>query len=141
MLIRLTRACRWWAASVLVVLYVLCMFAPAAALAASGGQRSGSGHHGIKKPADAQVSIHVHADEASHAHKHVDEASHQHSNAATGEPGDQSSNCCGLMCTPALPASFAEAACDQPPSSAVALWSELSFIGSGPGLLYRPPIS
>jgi hypothetical protein len=87
----------------------------------------------------AHANGHGHADESQHMHGN--EPSHQHSDATPKDRGDQSSSCCGLMCTPALPASFVDSVCDLPSSTAVALWLELRFIGSGPGLLYRPPIS
>ena len=144
MLIRLTRAARLRAASTLAALYVLCVLAPAAAFAFGDGSRAAhcltDDNHGLQ-------SVHVH--EHGTTHVHGDGTSHQHSKAPDGKSSDENrsdgkssgSQCCGLVCLSALPASVSDVVTPILPAMMANSAIQEDIAGKPPERLYRPPIS
>ena len=136
MLVGLTKVLRRRAASFLVVLYALCVVAPAAALALAN---PGASAHCLTE--DHHVSAHVQSHKQTAEHVHADGTPHQHSPAQDQEGGATGSTCCGLMCLPALPAAFVDVIEEPLPTSNLVLAIQSRLPSSGPKLLYRPPIA
>ena len=135
MLVKLTKVLRRRAASLLVVLYALCVVAPAGALALGDAGRAA---HCLTE--DHHASQHTHAHKQTAEHLHADGTSHQHSHTQDQDSGGANSSCCGLMCLPALPAAFGDVIDEPLPTSNLVLAVQLTLPSSGPKLLYRPPI-
>jgi hypothetical protein len=142
MLIGLTKAMRVPAASVLALVYLLCVLAPAAAFAFGDGKRAA---HCLTDDNHGLTSVHVHEHDGkvhSHAdgtvHVHEDGSSHEHSQA----PGKSSdAQCCGLICLSALPADGLEVVAPILPTMIVVCANQADLAGKPPDRLYRPPIS
>jgi hypothetical protein len=145
MMVRLTKVFRRRAATMLAALYALCVFAPAMAFAVGGSALVADG---LASPAHGVVQPHSHdADSArlhdhgnGFVHYHGSDGSHQHPEGGDGEPAKATSNCCGVMCVPALAAALPEAFDAPLPSAAVILAAGSVVAASGPKLPYRPPI-
>jgi hypothetical protein len=137
MLTRLTRAYRLRAASVLVLLYGLCVLAPAAAFAFGDGSRAAhcvtDDHHGL-------AAAHVH-EGAAKRHVHQDGTTHEHAKAQDDNDKGQATNCCGLACLSALPVASADLVGAPLTRTALLSVRHDRLAGRGPNLLYRPPIS
>jgi hypothetical protein len=127
MLVWLTKRLRRWAATLLVVLYVICLLAPTAAFALAGGPREAhcltQSNHGLAK-----------------AHVHYDGARHEHPQKSDDEK-DQLKNCCGLFCLTALTPSIDLAIGQSPVGSTVVATLEDAVARAAPDRLDRPPIS
>jgi hypothetical protein len=146
MLIRLTRAARFRVASVLALLYTLCVLAPAAAFAFDDGSRAAhcltDDNRGLRP-----VHVHEHNGHENDGHKHdggrvhvhEDGTSHDHSKAPGGKSSD--GQCCGLACLSALPAAISEVEAPALPAMVAVSADEESIAGNPPDRLYRPPIS
>lgn len=136
MLIQLTRALKWRAAGLLVVLYALCVLAPAAAFAFGDSARAAhcliDDHHGLAKVA-------LQHDHVSKVHAHPDAGSHDHADAQHDDAN--SSNCCGLVCLSALPAASTDLISDRVSRKTLTSLLQEGVTGLGADLLYRPPIS
>ena len=106
MLSRLTKANRLRAAIVLALFYALCSVAPAAAFVFGDGSQvahcltgdDDHAQHAAKSREHSAANTHVHADGTSHVHAKPD------AGKSGGHGKTSDSNCCGLMCVPALPA-------------------------------------
>ena len=146
MLIRLTRAARFRVASVLALLYTLCVLAPAAAFALGDGSRAAhcltDDDHGLRP-----AHVHEHNGQENDGHKHdggrvhvhEDGTSHDHSKAPGGKSSD--GQCCGLACLTALPAAISEVEAPALPAMVAVSADQESIAGNPPDRLYRPPIS
>jgi hypothetical protein len=136
MLIRLTKARRLRTASILAVLYMLCVLAPAAAFAFGDGSRAAlcltDDSHGLQ-------SVHVHERDGGKAHVHADGTSHEHSKASDGKSAK--GQCCGLVCLSALPASVSEIQTPALPVMIAVSATHEHAAGTAPDRLYRPPIA
>jgi hypothetical protein len=136
MLIRLTKAMRSRVASMLALLYMLCVLAPVAAFAFGDGSRAAhcltDDNHGLR-------SAHVHKHEGGTVHVHEDGTSHEHSKAPDGKNSD--GQCCGLVCLSALPASISQVETPVLPALVAVSANQEDVAGKTPDRLYRPPIS
>jgi hypothetical protein len=137
MLSALTRKSRFKAAAALALLYALCVLAPSAVLAFSGGEASA---HCFDEP-HGHTAAHQHAQ----IHKHADGSVHVHdeSGAADHKPDDkaQAGQCCGLFCVTAL-ASHHVPELVKPITGKVLLAAAHTGLTSrGPDRINRPPIS
>lgn len=127
----LTRGMRHWAAAALVVLYALCVLAPAAAFAFGDGTKAA---HCLTDENHGLGTSHAH----SKTQTHHDGAAHQHSDDAD-EQQTTPSQCCGLFCLSALAPSI-DLPLAQP--ELLALLPSLNgngILGHGPDRLDRPP--
>lgn len=119
----LTRKWRWRAASLLVVLYALCLTAPTAVLAFSNASEPApcltDDHHGLG-------TIHVHQDGSSHRHQN------------NGDHG-QAGKCCGLFCLSAIAPDVGFIAGPQPLVAAIASRFATAMTGRGSDRIDRPP--
>ena len=146
MLIRLTKAMRWRAASTLALAYLLCMLAPAAAFAFGDGSRAAhcltDNNHGLQSVHVHEHTVHEH-DGHDHGggkpHVHEDGTSHDHSKAPDGK--SSGGQCCGLACLSALPASISEIETPALPAMLAASANQRDVAGKAPDRLYRPPIA
>ena len=125
----LTIGIRHWAATALVVLYALCVLAPAAAFAFGDGTKAAhclsEENHGLGH---------------SKAHVHHDGTVDQHSDDGD-EQKTTSGQCCGLFCLSAL-APTTDLPLAQPEFLAlVPSLNANGILGHGPDRLYRPPDS
>jgi hypothetical protein len=125
MLIRLTRALRSRVASMLALLYLLCVLAPVAAFAFGDGSRAAhcltDDNHGLQ-------SAHVHMHDGGKVHVHEDGTSHD-------------GQCCGLVCLSALPASISQVETPVLPALVAVSANQEDVAGKIPDRLYRPPIA
>jgi hypothetical protein len=145
MMVRLTKVFRRRAATMLAALYALCVFAPAMAFAIGGSALAADGltgpSHGVVQPHSHDAdSARLHNHGHGFVHYHGSDSAHQHPEGGDGEPAKAKSNCCGVMCVPALPAALLEAFDEPLPSAAVIMAAESLVPASGPKLPYRPPI-
>ena len=135
MFIRVTKAMRSRVASMLALLYLLCVLAPVAAFAFGDGSRAAhcltDDNHGLR-------SVHVHVHDGK-AHVHEDGTSHEHSKAPDGKSSD--GQCCGLVCLSALPASISQVEPPVLPALVAVSANQEDVAGKPPDRLYRPPIS
>jgi len=138
MFIRLTRAMRWRAASILAVLYALCVLATAAAFAFGDGSRAA---HCLSDDNHGLQSVHVHAHAGGKAHVHKDGASHEHTKAPESQGKSSDSQCCGLVCLSALPAGTLQVPTPALPALIAVSAQQADVAGKAPERLYRPPIS
>ena len=130
MLVWLTKGMRRKAATLLVVLYTLCLLAPSAAFALADGPRQAhcltQANHGLAK-------AHTHHDGTQHEHAQIPQKS--------DDEKDQLKNCCGLFCLIALTPAIDLAIGQSPVGSAVVAALEAAVARGAPGRLDRPPIS
>jgi hypothetical protein len=133
MLAQLSKGLRLKVAGVLVVLYALCLLAPAAAFAFG----------------DAAKAAHCLTDEshglgASHAYAkqqvHHDGTAHQHPGDGDG-PQAASGQCCGLFCLSALAPSIGLPLAQLDRPALVPALNADGILGHGPDRLDRPPDS
>ena len=146
MLIRLTKAMKWWAASTLALAYLLCVLAPAAAFAFGDGSRAAhcltDDNHGLRSAHahehnNHEHNGHEHGDRTAHVHE--DGTSHEHSKAPNSKSSD--AQCCGLMCLSALPTNVLEVNTPVLPATIATSANQEDVAGNPPDRLYRPPIS
>lgn len=141
MLIRLTRAMRWWAASTVAVLYTLCVLASPAAFAFGDSSRAANcltdNNHGLPSVYVHEHGTHEH--DAGTAHVHADGTSHEHPTIPEGKRSD--GQCCGLVCLSALPVSISEVRTPALPALVAVSVNQGDVAGKAPDRLYRPPIS
>lgn len=125
MLARLTRTWRWRTASLLVVVYALCLAAPTAVLAFSGAPAAAhcltDDHHGLAA-----------------AHGHDDGAPHQHHDNGDDDPPGK---CCGLFCLSALSPDTVFIVSPQVHWAAVIVPRPEASSGRGTDRIDRPPRS
>jgi hypothetical protein len=139
MLISLTSGLRYWAATVLVAAYALCLAAPIAAAAFSEGAAHclTSNSHGLAA---------VHADAGGTVHQHFQADKHRQSQAQQhSQDGDEqqtaAGQCCGFACLSAV-ARAIDVTFAQPLSPAeIAVPIDYGLRGGVPDRLYRPPAS
>jgi len=123
----LTRKWRWRAASILVVLYAVCLAVPTAVLAFSHASGPApcltDDHHGLG-------TFHVHQDGSSHHHQDNGEDNR-------GQPG----KCCGLFCLSAIAPDVGFIAGPQPLVAAIESRFAMAMTGRGSDRIDRPPRS
>ena len=129
---QLSRGFRLRAASVLVVVYALCILAPAAAFA------FGDGTNAAHCLTEENHGLGLHAD--SKAHVHHDGTAHQHSDDGDGQQST-SGKCCGLFCLSTLVPSAEQPLAPLDPMAPVPSLNAIGLIATGPDSLYRPPDS
>ena len=138
MLSALTKTFRAKAATVLAVLYALCILAPSVAFAFSDNPAVAhcltEGHVG---PHDHGGKVHVHADGTAHEH-HDDGAAPQ----PAGDDGKTPvATCCGLFSVVAIPdESDVNLGLYSPASVVIPVPAE-ALSGRGPERINRPPIA
>lgn len=141
MLSRLTKTKRWKAAALLALFYALCTLTPSAAFAFGDGTLAahcltGNDDHALQAKHShdhSSANVHTHADGMSHVHATQPEpAKSEHDKTSDGK-------CCGLMCVPALAASFAPGNLPDLPRVAAVATVERTATGQPPARLYRPP--
>jgi hypothetical protein len=138
-------------ASVLALLYTLCVLAPAAAFALGDGSRAAhcltDDNHSLRPTLVHEHNGHkhdghdnaLHEHDGGNAHVHHDGTSHEHSKAPGGKSSD--GQCCGLACLTALPAAISEVEAPALPAMVAVSADQESIAGNPPDRLYRPPIS
>jgi hypothetical protein len=123
----LTKRLRRRAATLLVVLYAVCLLAPSAAFALADGPRQAhcltQADHGLAK-----------------AHFDHDSAKHEHPQKSDDEQG-QLKNCCGLFCLTALTPLLDLTIGQSLVGSTLVATLEDAVARSEPRRLDRPPIS
>jgi hypothetical protein len=151
MLIRLTKAMRWRAASAVALLYMLCVLAPAAAFAFGDGSRAAHclthENHGLQRAHVHEHKGHGHNGHGHDGHEHAggtahvhdDGTIHDHSQAPDGK--SSSGQCCGLVCLSALPAGVSDIETPALPAMTAVSANQEDLAGKPPDRLYRPPIS
>lgn len=132
-LTQFSRGFRLRAASVLVVLYALCVLTPAAALALGDAAKAAhcltDENHGLG-PSHANSKPHVHDDGNASQHSHDGD-----------EQQSTSGQCCGLFCLSALaPSTDLPLAQPELPALVPSLNAN-GLLGHGPDRLDRPPDS
>jgi len=138
-LMQLRRGFRLRAASALVVLYAVCLLAPAAAFAFGDGTKAAhcltDNNHGL-------VASHAHdassAPGHEHKHEHHDAATHQHSGDGDRQQ-TKTDDCCGLFCLSALAPSIDLSFAQSDVLASIPAVNANSILGRGPDRLYRPP--
>ncbi|WP_370988035.1 hypothetical protein [Bradyrhizobium sp. DN5] len=148
MLLRLTRSMRIRVGRLVVLAYLFCVLAPAAALAWGSGPAPcladeapladlAPAHHQMHASHQHGAPSHDHA--GAHAHHQTAAqdapAPHHHDGKGTAGP------CCGMMCVSALPADLPSVAKPLQPISACAPEIVASLHSATPPLHYRPPIA
>jgi hypothetical protein len=158
MLVRLTRAKRLWAVRFAVLVYALCILAPTLSFALPGSQAvspcltdashvPGMVHVHAQAPAahlHANGTMHDHAAVHSHAGPSHDTAAIKAAMSPEQSPAKghtSGTECCGLMCLTALPATLVEIVTPCVPTAAQAIEIYREVADNGPSLLYRPPIA
>ena len=164
MLVRLTRAKRLKAGRFLALIYLLCLVAPTASFAFSkvvphcltmaGLGISSTQMHGSMQMHSGAGTEHVHGDSAIHNHSSthsvtksggdnvMSEVVVKETSAPAKAPHKSSdSQCCGLMCLTAMPATLVDIV--TPPALTVTCVSESlrDVADNAPVRHYRPPIS
>lgn len=123
----LTKRLRRRAATLLVVLYAICVLAPSAAFALADAPRQAhcltQANHGLAK-------THVYHDGARHEHPQKSD-----------DDKSQLTNCCGLFCLTALTPAIDLAIGQSPIGSTLVATLEDAIAHAAPGCLDRPPIS
>ena len=136
-LMQLRRGFRLRAASALVVLYALCLLAPAVAFAFGDGTKAAhcltDNNHGL-------VASHAYDASSAHGHEHghQDAAAHQHSSDGDRQQ-TKSGDCCGLFCLSALAPSADLSFAQSDVLASIPAVNANSILGRGPDRLYRPP--
>lgn len=156
MLVCLSRAKRFRAGRLLALIYMLCVLAPDISFAFSDGTRDApcltDEDHvvGFMHVHEAvPVVQHVHGD--GHRHEHIGTLPADHADVKSaaaetsspfgGEHKTRRSQCCGMVCVSALPATFVEFVQPSAPTSRCAAEAFRSVADSAPPTHYRPPIS
>ena len=129
MLVRLTKGLRRRAATLLVVLYAVCVLAPSAAFAFADAPRQA---HCLTQADHGLAKAHVHHDGIEHEHVQNPQKS--------DDEKDQHKNCCGLFCLTALAPAIDLAIGQSPVGSEVVAALEAAVARGAPGRLDRPPI-
>ena len=128
----LTSGMRRRAATALVVLYALCVLAPAAAFALGDAAKAA---HCLTDDNHGLGSSHAH----DKGHAHEDGTAHKHSDE--GDEQTASGQCCGLFCLSAL-APSTDLPFAQPELLALVSYLNTNgLLGHGPNRLDRPPDS
>lgn len=161
MLVRLTRVQRLKAGWCAALVYLLCVLAPAVAVAMPGahpeapcltgeGHMSRNVHPGEHGPAHAGDHSH-HTDDSHAGHDHSSHDHGSHENAAKTATADDgcdraagkhaSGVCCGLMCLSALPATLSDFAAPTLPTVLRLVEGSRGISDNTPAQLYRPPRS
>lgn len=144
MMSRLTRSMRARVGRLIALAYLLCIVAPAAALA--WGQAPAPCLADAVVPADlVAIQQHMHDGGARHDHGAMLGQHHagapgmpdEHHHDGKGTPGP----CCAMMCVTALPAELPHLAMPVQPTSACAHEIAVVMHAEAPALLYRPPIA
>lgn len=138
MLARLPNSIRIRAGRLLALVYLLCVLAPATALAlgdlAPCLQAEASA---VQTDTNSVASLHIH-DAGSHDHggRHVNDghAHHHHGKTSSGP-------CCAMLCLSAVPAELPSIVKPSQPVSVLVSVSFRPLRGEAPPLLYRPPIA
>jgi len=125
MLGRLTSQWRWRAATVLVVLYALCLAAPTAVMALSDGSAPA---HCLTDDQHGTGPVHVHQDGSSHHHSNTDDHG-------------QAGKCCGLFCLSAIAPDVGFITGPQLLVAAIASRFAMAMTGRGSDRIDRPPRS
>lgn len=131
-LTQFSRGFRLKAASVLVVLYALCVFAPAAAFAFGDAAKTA---HCLTDENHGLGTSHVHSQAHGHdgiLHQHADDGDEQQTTAG---------KCCGLFCLSALAPSAELPLAPLNFPTLVPSVSGSGILGNEPDRLYRPPDS
>lgn len=139
MFVRLKRPMRRKAGWFAALLYLLCVFAPGAALAL------GSAASCLPAEVQATAIAHMHGDvHASHhadaGHAMAEHAGHnhtQHQHDGKNSPGP----CCAMLCLSAIPAEPPAVGTPARPISVRVSENFQRLPGKAPPLLYRPPIA
>jgi len=136
-LMQLRRGFRLRAASALVVLYALCLLAPAAAFAFGDGTKAAhcltDNNHGL-------VASHSHDASSAHGHEHGHHDVGKHKHSGDGDRQQtQSGDCCGLFCLSALAPSIDLSFAQSDVLASIPAVNANSILGRGPDRLYRPP--
>jgi hypothetical protein len=130
MLVWLTKRLRHKAATLLVVLYAICLLAPSTAFALADAPRQAhcltQADHGLAK---------------AHAHHGGIEHEHAQNPQKSDNEKDQLKNCCGLFCLSALTPAIDLAIGQSPVGSALVATLEDAVAHAAPDRLDRPPIS
>jgi len=136
-LMQLRRVFRSRAASALVVLYALCLLAPAAAFAFGDGTKAA---HCLTDDNHGLVVSHVHDASSApvHEHEHHDAVAHQHSGDGDRQQ-NKTDDCCGLFCLSALAPSIDLSFAQSDVLASIPAVNANSILGCGPDRLYRPP--
>jgi len=136
-LMQFRRGFRSKAASALVVLYALCLLAPAAAFAFGDGTKAAhcltDNNHGL-------VASHSHDASSAHGHEHGHHDVGKHKHSGDGDRQQtQSGDCCGLFCLSALAPSIDLSFAQSDVLASIPAVNANSILGCGPDRLYRPP--
>lgn len=159
MFVRLTRAMRWKAGWLLALVYFLCVLAPTLSFALPNSHAVAPC---LTEAAHVPGTIRVHSDApVLHAHKdshlHDRSAAHSHANSDGDRrsmsmvlnsksvpekaPHSSDTQCCGLTCVTALPATLIDIVNPAAPTAICEVESYRKVTSSAPPRLYRPPIS
>ncbi len=162
MFVRLTRAKRLRAGWLLALVYLLCVLAPGVSFAMSDGSRvapclTDESHElgiiHVHQSGDS-ASQHVHGDghvrEHPGGHSHFSKLDNSHGPVLIADETPAPANdhhkssgtqCCGMVCISALPATFVEISEPSPPKSHSASEIYRHLADNAPPRHYRPPIS
>jgi hypothetical protein len=126
-------------AMLMVALYAVCVAAPPAALALSGGAFSS---HCISKESKGAAILHHHDDtdlsEENNQVAHHDEGTEEHGNSTKHK---QSKICCGISCMSAIPSNFHVATLGELIVVKLHPSDQRIIVGLQPDFLNRPPIA
>lgn len=141
MLARLTNPIRIRAGRLLALVYLLCVLAPAAALAVGNPPPCLEAETGMatlmQADADSATAHHIpHAGTHDHSALHGDN-NHAHHHHGKASPGP----CCAMLCLSAVPADLPAIATPSRPMAALVSAIFRPLRGEAPPLLYRPPIA
>jgi hypothetical protein len=143
---RSSRSWRAYTASLLAVLYALCVMAPAIALAMGDDVATAHCLNGVAVQVAAAPHDHGHdhghASGATDAHAHqdnADQAAPAHHTDGGGKA--QMGSCCGLFCLAGLPSDLGPVVEQTVHASREVLPREDHLIGRGPDRINRPPIA
>lgn len=147
MLARLTNPIRIRAGWLLALVYLLCVLAPAAALAAGNdapcleaetGMATMIQADSMQAELDSVATLHIHqAGSHDHGALHTDDNHAHHHHGGKISPGP----CCAMLCLSAVPADLPAIAKPSLPISVLVSASFRPLRGEAPPLLYRPPIA
>ncbi len=123
----------------MVALYAICVAAPPAALALSGGALSA---HCITNESNTAGIQHHHDDSdlnaVNHQVGHDDQGTAEHGKASKHK---QSKICCGISCMSAIPPNFHVATLSEPIVVKLHPSDQRIIVGLQPDFLNRPPIA
>jgi hypothetical protein len=137
---RSNRSWRARAASLLAVLYALCVMTPAIALAMGDDVAIAHCLNTVTAQVAPAAHGHDHADASAHAdHDHADQGTSSHHTDGSGKT--HMGSCCGLFCLAALPTEPGPVVEQTVHTSTEILPGEDHLIGRGPDRINRPPIT